>query len=119
MGRKDYTTQSTTSATNTVITLSVDGSSGNWELEQNMAHLMKHLFKIFKKKQSSYGPKNISTFGEKGVVVRMNDKLQRLIQIVWHENEDKIEDEKIEDTYLDLADYALIAILVRNGLWPK
>lgn len=99
--------------------LRIDGSSGDEELELSMGTLMLELFEMFKAKQSSYGPKNISTFGEKGVIVRINDKLQRLIRLVWYGYEDRIEDEKIEDTYFDLADYALIALLVRKGVWPE
>lgn len=101
------------------ISLVIDGSSGNEELERNWAKLAVELFEIFKQKQASYGPKNISTFGERGVVVRINDKLQRLIRLVWDAKEDPIDDETISDTYLDLADYGLIAELVRRGLWPK
>jgi len=101
------------------VILQVDGTSGDKELERNMAFLLKELFECFKKKQKSYGPANISTFGEKGVVIRINDKLQRLISLVWYEKADPIDDETISDTYLDLADYGLIAELVRRGVWPE
>ena len=98
--------------------LVADGSSGDIELEKNMIALLVKLFEIFKKKQASYGPRNIPTFGENGCVIRMNDKLQRLIRLVWDERENPLKDETVEDTYLDLADYALIALLVRSGQWP-
>jgi len=101
------------------ITLVADGFSGDQDLEYAMAKILKELFDIFKKKQKSYGPKNISTFGERGVVVRMNDKLQRLIRLVWEDVANPLQDESIRDTYIDMADYALIAILVREGVWPE
>jgi hypothetical protein len=101
------------------VTLVADGFSGDQDLEYAMAQLLNELFSIFKKKQKSYGPKNISTFGERGVVVRMNDKLQRLIRLVWDGVANPLQDENIRDTYIDMADYALIALLVRDGKWPE
>lgn len=94
-----------------------DGVSGNPRLEQFMAQNMIKMFEIFKKKQASYGCGNISEFGEKGVIIRMNDKMKRLIKLVWFDQPNPLADENIEDTYFDMADYALIALLVRAGKW--
>ena len=99
------------------ITLKLDGVSGNPNLEQEMAKLLEGLFETFKKKQASYGCGNIADFGEKGVLIRMNDKMKRLINLVWHDKQNPLKDETVEDTYLDLADYALIALIVRRGNW--
>lgn len=99
------------------IILKVDGSSGNIELEQHMAKLMEEVFITFKKKQASYGSGNISKFGEYGVLVRMHDKMERLKNLVINHKDNPLQDETTDDTYLDLADYALIAVLVRRGLW--
>ncbi len=98
--------------------LIIDGSSGDAKLESDMAALLAELFALFKRKQASYGPRNIAQFGEGGCVVRANDKLQRLIRLVWEGEKNPLHDETIEDTYIDLADYALIATLVRRGQWP-
>jgi hypothetical protein len=65
-------------------------------------------------KQRDYGSGNISSFGEFGVLVRMNDKMERLKNL-WKMQEPK--NESVEDSYLDLSNYALIAILVRRGIW--
>ena len=62
-------------------------------------------------KQRDYGPKNISMFGEFGVLVRMNDKIQRLLNLTAH-NKDP-EYEAIEDTWMDLRNYGQIALMVR------
>ena len=96
-----------------------DNSSGYQELEMEMANLLHDLHVLFKKKQASYGPGNISAFGEKGCVVRMSDKMQRLIRLVWEDRTNPLADETVDDTYLDMACYALIAILVRKNKWPK
>jgi hypothetical protein len=97
--------------------LCCDGSSGNLDLEEAMADVMVKVFETFKKKQASYGSGNISSFGEFGVLVRMNDKMERLKNLVAKNKDNPLQDETIDDTYLDLADYALIAVLVRHGLW--
>lgn len=72
---------------------------------------------IFEAKQHDYGPRNIAAFGEKGCLVRAYDKVVRLMRLVWDGRTPA--NEAIEDTWLDLADYAIIALLVRRGLWPK
>ena len=47
-------------------------------------------------------------FGLISYVVRMNDKMNRINSLLNKENE--VEDEKIEDTLLDLANYCLLAV---------
>ena len=103
-----------------VVDLIIDGSSGDAELEANLALMMQSYLEMFKKKQASYGPGNIAKGGEKGVILRMSDKLERLWRLVWQAKPNTlVDDESIEDTYFDMVGYALIAILVRRGLWPK
>jgi hypothetical protein len=102
---------------NDYVRLDCDGTSGNLKLEKVMAELMLEVFNTFKKKQASYGSGNISSFGELGVLVRMNDKMERLKNLVIKNKDNPLKDETVEDTYLDLADYSLIAMLVRRGLW--
>ncbi len=99
--------------------LEIDGSSGNMKLETEIAMLLQKVFVTFKKKQASYGSGNIAEFGEQGVFIRMSDKMKRLKRLVWEMKSDPLDDETVEDTYIDLADYALIAILCRKGLWPE
>ena len=101
------------------IFLTIDGTSGSKMLEYEMANLLQRMFDIFKKKQASYGKHNIAKFGEKGVHIRMNDKMERLYNLVWIGKKNPLEDESIDDTYMDIADYAFIAMLVRHGVWDK
>jgi len=70
----------------------------------------------FDRKQHDYGPDNIAAFGEKGVVVRMNDKMARLRNLVWGDK--PAINEAVEDSYTDLSVYGVIARMCRAGVWP-
>lgn len=66
-------------------------------------------------KQSDYGSGNISSFGEKGVIVRLNDKVERLKTLVW--NDRAPSHEKVSDTWLDITNYGIIGLLCHTGEW--
>lgn len=68
----------------------------------------------FDSKQKDYGPANIAAFGEFGVLVRCNDKIARLINLL---NREAPRNESVEDSWLDLSVYGVIARLCRAGLW--
>ena len=70
---------------------------------------------LFDRKQHDYGPENIAAFGEKGVVVRMNDKMARLRKLIWSDLAAK--NESVEDSYTDMGVYSIIARLCRSGAW--
>ncbi|MBN1535930.1 MAG: hypothetical protein JW908_04300 [Anaerolineales bacterium] len=99
--------------------LKIDGLSGSVTIEKDMAALLVDLFETFKKKQACYGKGNIAKFGEIGTLVRAYDKIERLYNLVFKKAENKLPEETINDTWLDLADYALIALLVRSGAWER
>jgi hypothetical protein len=77
-----------------------------------------HLHTIMLKKHADYGPMNISGAPGgpmNGLRVRMYDKLARLNNLV--DTGDTPNYESIEDTLLDLANYAIIGLLVQRGQW--
>jgi len=74
---------------------------------------------LMDRKQSDYGPKNISGFGTFGVVVRMNDKHERLKTLFNKSRRSKAANESIEDTFRDICNYAIIAHMVERGEWPN
>ena len=85
-------------------------------------------WELFCKKQKDYGPKNISVgtnletdedvkLALTGLWFRMNDKMQRYQQIVM--NGQVPENESLMDTFMDLANYAIIAQLVKDKAWGK
>lgn len=69
-------------------------------------------------KQGDYGPGNIADFGELGVLVRANDKVGRLRNLLY-ENPNNPSNESLDDTWLDMANYALIGLMVRRGTWGR
>ena len=83
----------------------------------------------FCKKQMDYGPSNI-TMGTSlrtkedrrlsliGLIVRINDKIQRLINLVIRNNRGA-QNEPTIDAFKDLACYGIIAQIVQNGKWGK
>ena len=82
---------------------------------------------LFCKKQMDYGPTNISmgtplkTDSEKrlslvGLIVRINDKVQRLLNLVVTNNRDA-QNEPVEDAFKDLSVYGIIAQIVKLGKW--
>jgi hypothetical protein len=59
--------------------------------------------------------RNFRTFAELGILVRMSDKFSRLRTAIEDKREFKVDDETIEDTCLDLANYALLLLCYRRG----
>ena len=72
---------------------------------------------LFDKKQHDYGNANIAAFGEKGVLVRANDKMARLINL--SKEGEKANNESLDDSWRDLSIYGTIALVVRQGVWPN
>lgn len=70
---------------------------------------------LLDRKNKDYGPGNISAFGEKGVIVRLNDKIERLKTLVW--NDKSPEHEKVSDTWLDVTNYGIIGLMCHRGEW--
>ena len=84
---------------------------------------------LFCKKQKNYGPDNISV-GTKllsdddvklsltGLWFRINDKIQRLKQLIILGHEDNV-GESEQDTFQDLSIYGIIAQIVSAKKWGK
>ena len=85
-------------------------------------------FHLFARKMLDYGKGNISVGSnldtpeeEKvaltGLWFRMNDKIQRLKQLVLLSKEAKVKTESVKDTFQDLSIYGIIAQIVKNKQW--
>ena len=71
------------------------------------------------KKHFDYGPKNISQSpggAVNGLRVRMWDKMARINNLIDNDRESL--NEPLEDSFKDLANYAIIGLMVLRGEWP-
>jgi len=71
-------------------------------------------------KQADYGPGNINNAHGgpiNGLLVRIGDKFERLKNL--YKSGTVPNHEPIEDSFKDMANYAVIALMVERGLWPK
>ena len=75
-----------------------------------MERIQKEALDIFNKKNADYGDA-FAKDGIVGVLVRMDDKIQRGINITKNKIS-LVEDESIRDTLLDLHNYAAMAIML-------
>ena len=99
------------------------------ETAAEFRRLQKLQYEVFCEKQMDYGPTNISmgtplsTDKEKrlsliGLIVRINDKVQRLLNLMVKNNREAQNEPSI-DAFKDLACYGIIAQIVQNGKWGK
>ncbi len=80
--------------------------------------IMEELRVLLEKKHEDYGPYNIAHAPGgpmNGLRVRMYDKLARLNHLTDTGNTPNYE--TLEDTLKDLANYAIIGLLVQRGQW--
>jgi hypothetical protein len=84
-------------------------------------------YELFCRKQYNYGKGNIMLGGDidntddrkmalSGLVIRMNDKLNRLMSLILKNKKDVV-DESVEDTFIDMANYSIISLLVNRIKW--
>ena len=90
----------------------------NESFEHNVAKTFQELVDLLLSKHKDYGPKNISDSPGgpvNGLRVRMHDKLARINNLVDSGNNP--EHESLEDSFKDMANYAIIGLLVLRGEW--
>ena len=99
------------------------------ETEQMFQKELNNMYMTFCRKQYDYGPGiiamgtllksdkeiNQSLFG---IIVRMNDKINRLLNLSTKHNF-KAQNEPIEDAFLDIAIYCVMALIVKDKKWSK
>ena len=84
-----------------------------WEISDELVNLLIS-------KHKDYGPKNISLSPGgplNGLRVRMWDKLARINNLIETSADPK--HESLEDSFKDMANYAIIGLLVLQGKWPQ
>jgi len=83
------------------------------KVERHM-DICKGLNEIYEKKNHDYGDSFHDTFVEEGMAmarIRLSDKLNRFKKLSKADSEQKVNDESIRDTLLDLANYAIMTVM--------
>ncbi len=99
------------------------------ETTKEFKKILNEQYELFCKKQLNYGPSNISVgtllqsdddikLSLSGLFFRMNDKIQRIKQLVVLGKPDTV-GEAIDDTFQDLSVYGIIAQIVKRKKWGK
>ena len=97
-----------------------DSPSPAPEFSDEVRIVYNELMDLLLSKHRDYGPSNIANApggALNGLRVRMHDKLARINNLV-DENKNP-EHESLEDSFKDMANYAIIGLLVLRGKWNK
>ena len=109
----------------------VEQMEREWPLmTKEFKRLQREQYELFCHKQHDYGPGNISVgspliteedvkLSLTGLWFRMNDKIQRLKTLLMSGKTNAVQDEPMEDAYLDVSNYGIMATIVKRGLWGK
>ena len=100
------------------------------KMTEEFKKIQREQYELFLHKQHDYGPGNISVGTQlqtkeeiklslTGLWFRMNDKLQRMKTLLMNNRESAVKDEPLEDAYLDVYNYGIMATIVARGKWGK
>ena len=100
------------------------------EMTREFKEIQREQYELFLHKQHDYGPGNISVGTQlqtpeevrlslTGLWFRMNDKLQRIKTLLLGNKKSAVKDEPLEDAYLDVSNYGIMATIVSRGKWGK
>ena len=100
------------------------------EMTEEFKKIQREQYELFLHKQHDYGPGNISVGTQlqtpeevklslTGLWFRMNDKLQRVKTLLMNDRESAVKEEPLEDAYLDVSNYGIMATIVGRDKWGK
>ena len=99
-------------------------------IAEEFKEIMVAQYELFAAKMLSYGMGNISMgsnletkdevkFSLTSIWIRMNDKMNRLKNLVLLGNKNPLNNEPTMDSWIDLTNYGVIAQIVSKGKWKK
>jgi hypothetical protein len=97
-----------------------NGIGADYRFEREVRKIMEELGDLLISKHRDYGPKNISQSPGgplNGLRVRMHDKSARINNLI--DKGTTAENEPLEDSFKDIANYGVIAMMVLRGKWPN
>ena len=125
--KKKYTNQYDNKKSTDIVTM----MEQEWpQMTAEFRRLQREQYELFLHKQHDYGPGNISVGTQlknaeeiklslTGLWFRMNDKLQRVKTLLMTGRDSAVKDEPLEDAYLDVSNYGIMATIVGRGKWGK
>ena len=81
----------------------------NFRISQ-MINVQTEGLELFKRKNADYGDA-FANYGSVGVIVRMGDKIQRLVSVT-NKGVNLVNTESLRDTLIDLHNYAAMAVML-------
>ena len=98
------------------------------QMTAEFRRLQREQYELFLHKQHDYGPGNISVGTQlqtpeeiqlslTGLWFRMNDKIQRLKNLLMSGRDNAVENEPMEAAFLDVSNYGILARIVKNAKW--
>ena len=99
------------------------------ELSEEYKRISKEMYEMFARKHMDYGLNNIALGGNltnpedkkfslTGLCIRLTDKISRLKNLLIN-GKNYVKGEGIEDTFIDIANYGIIGMLVGRNKWKK
>ena len=100
------------------------------ELSLEFKDIQKEMYEMFAAKHMDYGLNNIALGGDilnnekdknfslTGLAIRLTDKISRLKNLLIN-GRAFVKGEGMEDTFLDIANYGIIGLLVGRNKWKK
>lgn len=86
-------------------------------LDEAFEEVEKQIKETFLKKHKDYGKGNILDMGELGIAFRISEKFNRIKHLLMNGNTPT--NESIDDSWIDIATYAIIAVLLKRGWFEK
>lgn len=77
---------------------------------KQMTTVQNEALELFTKKNADYGD-SFATFGPIGIIIRMQDKINRLVS-VSNKSISFVNDESLRDTLIDLHNYSAMAVML-------
>lgn len=98
------------------------------EMMEAFRKIQKEQYELFAQKQMAYGKGNIMLGGDigvdedrvaaiRGITIRLNDKMQRLLNLVLKGIANPLKNESVSDTFMDMSIYGIISLIVDRGEW--
>jgi predicted nuclease with TOPRIM domain len=99
------------------------------ELSEEFKKIQGEMYELFARKHMDYGLNNIALGGDlkntadkkfslTGLAIRLTDKISRLKNLLTN-GKNYVKGEAMEDTFIDVANYGIIGLLVGRDKWKK